>query len=114
MTVMPVMQIAAVDPPSEIQRPSVPSDTPVEVAGEKKESKKVTQENIVQMLKEFNAQLDALCSHFDIKITEEDMKICPLANVDHLLSFETKVGYVTEFFEEKNLSRLTEKILGSK
>ena len=64
------------------------------------------------MIEQLNAQLDALCNHFDIKITEEDLKICPLANVDHLLSFDTKVGFVTEFFEGRH-AELTEKILAS-
>lgn len=65
------------------------------------------------MLSQFNAQLDSLCNFFDIKITEEDMKVCPNANIDHLLSFETKVNYVCEFFEGKHLE-LTDKIIGSK
>jgi len=40
------------------------------------------------------------------------MKICPLANIDHLLSFETKVSYLTEFFDGKHLE-LSEKILAN-
>jgi len=48
---MPVVQIAAVDPPQEAQRLSVLSDIPAEIAGEKKEPKKaIKQEDIIQML----------------------------------------------------------------
>ena len=56
MTVMPVVQIAAVDPPQEAQRPSVPSDVPPEITGEKKEPKKaMKQADIEKMLDLFNA-----------------------------------------------------------
>ena len=105
---MPVIQTAAVDEPV-ASFPVVP-ETSQEVAVEKKKLKK---EEIEHMLSNFNSQLDSLCSHFDIKITDEDLKICPNTNIDHLLSFETKVNFVCEFFEGKHLE-LTEKIIGSK
>jgi len=107
---MPVIQAAAVDEP--VASFPVAPETSQEVAVEKN-TKKLSKEQIEQMLSNFNAQLDSLCSHFDIKITDEDMKICPNTNIDHLLSFETKVNYVCEFFEGKHIE-LTDKIIGSK
>lgn len=76
----------------------------------KEDRKKMGIADVMQMLDTFNSQLDAICAHYSITLTEEDMKICPLASVDHLLSFDTKVAYVSEFFEGKHLE-MTERIL---
>jgi len=34
---------------------------------------------------------------------DEDLKICQVPGVDSLLSFETKVNYLCEFFNAKHL-----------
>lgn len=107
---MPVTHVVpAVDAP--VANSAEPAQ---EATVEKKEGKKqLKHEDLLQMIAQFNAQLDNLCTFFDVKITDEDMKICPNANIDHLLSFETKVNYVCEFFEGKHME-LTDKIIGSK
>jgi len=63
---------------------------------EKKKS--MTNEQVMSMIDEFQKQLDSLESHFNLA-KQDNSKLFPLIDVDGIISFETKVNFLTEFFE---------------
>lgn len=63
----------------------------------------MSQEQVIQMVNEFNQKLDHICQMYEINLTEDDLRFCALPGVDHLISFETKVNYLCEFFNTKHL-----------
>ncbi len=62
------------------------------------------------MVDQFNQKLDRICQMYDLTVTEDDLRISQIPGVDNLLSFETKVNYICEFFNTKHLE-LTNVIL---
>jgi len=60
----------------------------------------MTNEQVMSMIDEFQKQLDSLESHFNLG-KQDNSKLFPLTNVDGLISFETKVNFLTEFFEHQ-------------
>ena len=68
----------------------------------------MTQQEIMNKLKDFNLELDALTAKLGINvplIEEVDEyqvpKLVPNTDVDSLVSFETKVTYFHDYFEKK-------------
>jgi len=55
------------------------------------------------MINEFNQKLENIVQQFELQINEEDLRICSIAGIDNMLSFETKVNYLCEFFNTKHL-----------
>ena len=53
----------------------------------------MSQEQVIQMVNEFNQKLDHICQMYEINLTEDDLRFCALPGVDHLISIETKVNY---------------------
>jgi len=47
---------------------------------------------------------------YNLTVTDDDIKISSIPGVDNLLSFETKVNYLCDFFNTKHLE-LTNVIL---
>ena len=62
------------------------------------------------MVDQFNQKLDRICQMYDLTVTEDDLRISQIPGVDNLLSFETKVNYICDFFNTKHLE-LTNVIL---
>jgi hypothetical protein len=63
----------------------------------------MTVPQVMQMVDEFNLKLNQICQLYGLSVTDEDIKICKVAGVDQLLSFETKVNYLCDFFNTKHL-----------
>ena len=56
------------------------------------------------MLQDFDSKLQTICANYDITMpSDEEVKICQVPGVEQLLSFETKVNYLCEFFNAKHL-----------
>lgn len=60
--------------------------------------KQMGPEQVNQMIDDFNKKLNTICQIYDIQIADDDIKICSQPGVDQLLSFETKVNYLCDFF----------------
>lgn len=54
------------------------------------------------MLSDFNDKMDQICVMFGLTIKESDLRIVPVAGVDQLLSFDTKVNCLSEYFNAKH------------
>jgi hypothetical protein len=64
----------------------------------------MTSQDVLQMLDDFNSKLANICQVYELQMpADEDLKICQVPGVDSLLSFETKVNYLCEFFNAKHL-----------
>lgn len=57
----------------------------------------------MQMVDLFNERMDEISKMYGLTVADEDIRICQVAGVDNLLSFETKVNYLCEFFNTKHL-----------
>ena len=56
------------------------------------------------MVDDFNQKLDEISLKYGVHVqADDDIKICQVPGVDQLLSFETKVNYLCEFFNTKHL-----------
>lgn len=106
---VPLLSSAAisVSAPATVSQPTIIAP----VAPKEPEAKKaMSQEQVNQMLDDFNKKLNTICNLYDIQIADEDIRICSQPGVDQLLSFETKVNYLCDFFNTKHLE-LTNVIL---
>lgn len=57
----------------------------------------------MQMVDDFNLRMDEISKMYGFTVADEDIRICQVAGVDNLLSFETKVNYLCEYFNTKHL-----------
>jgi hypothetical protein len=60
----------------------------------------ITEGEVMKLISDFERHLILLCEKFKVNVSEEEVRICKIEGVDRLLSMETKVNYLCNYFGE--------------